>query len=115
MGCGNPREKVENEMIKMKMQRTVIQMERKNQLKLLREIDGKELKFQKIPDYIDESMCTNQDIKRIKKTEPGSNKKRKRLRKSKTCNPNKGRKIKEEPFETSKVGKHLRRKKTCKV
>ena len=116
MGCGNPREKVENEMIKMKMQRTVIQMERNNQLKLLRDIDGKELKFQKIPDYIDESMCTNQDVKKkIKKTEPGSVKKRIRLRKSKTCNPKKRKKTKEEPFETLKGGKHLRRKKTCKV
>ena len=115
MGCGNPREKVENEMIKMKMQRTVIQMERKTQLKLLRDINGKDLKFQKIPDYIDESMCTNQDVKKIKKTETGSAKKRKRLRKSKTCNPKKRGKIKEEPFETLKDGKRLRRKKTCKV
>ena len=112
MGCGNPKEKVENEIIKMKMQRVLVQMERKNQLKLLRDIDGKELKFQKIPDYIDESCCTNQDIKGIKKTEPNSVKKRKRIKKSKTCNPRKRRK---ESFQTLNDGKRLRRKKTCKV
>ncbi len=115
MGCGNPREKVENEIIKMKMQRTVIQMERKNQLKLLKDIDGKEFKFQKIPDYIDESWCENQETKRNKKTEPGSVKKSKRLHKSKTVNPLRGKKMKEESFEIIKSRKHLRRKKTCKV
>ena len=114
MGCGNPREKVENEIIKMKMQRVVIQMERKNQLQLLKDIDGKELKFQKIPDYIDES-CESIDTKRNKKTEPGSVKKRCRLRKNKTVNPLKRRKMQEESFETLKSGKHLRRKKTYKV
>ena len=115
MGCGNPREKVENEMIKMKMQRIVIQMERKNQLNLLKDIDGKELKFQKIPDYIDES-CESLETKRNnKKTEPGSVKKRHRLQKSKTVNPLKRRKMKEGTFETIKSGKRLRRKKTCKV
>ena len=115
MGCGNPKEKVENEMIKMKMQRIQIQMERQNQLKLLRDIDGKELKFQKIPDYIDESCCENQDTKRNKKTESNSIKKRKILKKSKTVNLKRRKKTKEETFETLKSGKHLRRKKTCKV
>ena len=35
MGCGNSKEKLENEMIKLKFQRAQIQMERKNQIKLL--------------------------------------------------------------------------------
>ena len=115
MGCGNPREKVENEMIKIKMERIQIQMERTNQLKLLRDIDGKELKFQKIPDYIDASCSENQDIKRNKKTEPDSVKNHMMIKKCKTINPKKKGKLKEEPFETLKSGKHLKRKKTCKV
>ena len=114
MGCGNPREKVENEIIKMKMQRIIIQMERKNQLQLLKDIDGKELKIQKILDYIDKS-CESIDTKRNKKTEPDSVKKHSRIRKNKTISPLKRRKMKEETFETLKNEKHLRRKKTCKV
>jgi len=34
MGCANSREKLENEMIKLKFQRVQIQMERKNQIKI---------------------------------------------------------------------------------
>ena len=53
MGCGNAREKLENEMIMMKLERIGIQMERQNQMKLLEKIDGKKMKVYKIPDYID--------------------------------------------------------------
>ena len=55
MGCGTSKEKIENEMIQMKMARSEIQMERFNQMKLLKEIDGTELKAPIIPDYIDEN------------------------------------------------------------
>ena len=37
MGCGNSKEKLEDEMIKLKFQRAQIQMERKNQIKILEE------------------------------------------------------------------------------
>jgi len=53
MGCGNAREKLENEMIMMKLERIGIQMERHNQIQLLEKIDGKKMKVPKIPDYID--------------------------------------------------------------
>ena len=52
MGCGNVREKIENEMIEMKMERTKIQMERRNNIKLLEEIDGRKIKRPIIPDFI---------------------------------------------------------------
>ena len=53
MGCGSAREKLENEMIMMKLERIGIQMERQNQMQLLEKIDGKKMKIPKIPDYID--------------------------------------------------------------
>ena len=53
MGCGNAREKLENEMIMMKLERIGIQMERQNQMQMLEKIDGKKMKVPKIPDYID--------------------------------------------------------------
>ena len=43
MGCGNPKVKVENEMMKMKMERIELQMERYKQLQKLKEIDGYEI------------------------------------------------------------------------
>jgi hypothetical protein len=53
MGCGSAREKLENEMIMIKLERIGIQMERQNQMQLLEKIDGKKMKVHKIPDYID--------------------------------------------------------------
>ena len=52
MGCGDSKEKLEDEMIKLKFQRAQIQMERKNQLKKLEEIEGKKLAEPQIPDFV---------------------------------------------------------------
>ena len=51
MGCGSTKEKIENEMIAMKLERVGIQMERRNQIKLLEEMDGRKIKEPTIPDY----------------------------------------------------------------
>ena len=53
MGCGSAREKLENEMILMKLERIGIQMERQNQVKLLENIDGRKIKLPEIPDYLE--------------------------------------------------------------
>ena len=53
MGCGISKEKVENEMLKTKLERNLIQYERKKQLELLKNIDGLEYKAAFIPDYLD--------------------------------------------------------------
>ena len=53
MGCGNPKEKLEDEIMKAKMARIELQMERYNQLKLLKNNYGKEMQTPLIPDYID--------------------------------------------------------------
>ena len=52
MGCANSREKLENEMIKLKFQRAQIQMERKNQMKILEGIEKKKITEPMIPDFI---------------------------------------------------------------
>ena len=55
MGCGNPKEKLEDEIMKAKMARIELQMERYNQLKLLKNNYGKDIKTAIIPDYIDQN------------------------------------------------------------
>ena len=52
MGCGNSKEKLEDEMIKLKFQRAQIQMERKNQIKILEGIEKKKITEPVIPDFI---------------------------------------------------------------
>ena len=52
MGCANSREKLENEMIKLKFQRVQIQMERKNQIKILEGLEKKKITEPVIPDFI---------------------------------------------------------------
>ena len=59
MGCGNPKEKVEDEMMKMKMARIELQMERHKQLQLLKKIDGCDMKTPSIPDYIDQNFLND--------------------------------------------------------
>ena len=92
MGCGDAKEKIENEMVKMKMERIEVQMERQKQLKLLKDIDGCEIKAPNIPDYIDlnNNSNQNQEIKTTKKIETDLAKRRKmstsrlKIRKSKS-------------------------------
>jgi len=52
MGCGNTKEKIEDEIMKAKFARSEIQFERQKQLQLLKDIDGCEYKAPIIPDYI---------------------------------------------------------------
>ena len=63
MGCGTAREKLENEMIMMKLQRIGIQMERQNQIKLLENIDGRKIRVPNIPDYLDSKFKIKSIIK----------------------------------------------------
>ena len=52
MGCENSKEKIEDKMIKLKFERAQIQMERKNQIKLLEGIERKKITEPVIPDFI---------------------------------------------------------------
>ena len=51
MGCGNAKEKLEDEMMKAKMERIEIQFERQKQMNLLKELGGGNYKPPVIPDY----------------------------------------------------------------
>ena len=53
MGCSSPQEKIEDQMMKIKLLRIDIQMERENKIKQLSEMTGNKIKYNKIPDYID--------------------------------------------------------------
>ena len=53
MGCETTKEKVEDEMVKMKLEREGIRSERYKLLKILNEIDGYHRKASLIPNYID--------------------------------------------------------------
>ena len=110
MGCGDAKEKIENEMVKMKMERVEIQMERQKQLKLLKDIDGTEINVKKIPDYIDLESDTIMDTKRTKKIETESQQRKKSTTKLKL------RKSKSLAGVNSKNGKLIpRRKKSSKI
>ena len=53
MGCGTPREKLEDEMMVYKLERLEVQMEKEKELKKLAEIEGHTIERNQIPDYID--------------------------------------------------------------
>ena len=68
MGCENTKEKIEDQMMKIKMARIDLQMERMNQLELLKNIDGHQFKAPSIPDYIDKKFLENYFLKMTKST-----------------------------------------------
>ena len=53
MGCSSPQEKIEDQMMKIKLLRIEIQMERENKINQLSEMTGNKIKHKNIPDYID--------------------------------------------------------------
>ena len=121
MGCGNMKEKLENEMVKMKMERVEVQMERKKQLNLLKEIDGCEIKLAQIPDYINVDDNINQETKKGEKVEKilTSHKNKKKAPIKLKVRKSKSMKLKRNPIERrfSQKNNHnnLKRKKTYKV
>jgi len=60
MGCGNSKEKLEDEMLDLKISRIEVQMERYNQMQLLKEKNGINVKSPDIPDYLDPKFAVNQ-------------------------------------------------------
>ena len=68
MGCGNSREKIEDQMMKLKIARIEVQMERYNNLERLKGMDGRKRKAPLIPDYIDPNFINNYFSKKMKST-----------------------------------------------
>ena len=100
MGCGDSREKIEDEMIKLKIQRAQIQMERKKQIKILEGIEKKKIAEPIIPDYI----SVQQEI--ISKTNEPEKKKKPNSEKKKSKNKTK------KKSEKSKSKGKIKHKKT---
>ena len=103
MGCGDSREKIEDEMIKLKFKRAQIQMERNKNIQKLEEIENRKIKTPVIPDYISvipekPLKKNNSDIKlktvpqkkenekKTKKTSPSRKKKEKNQKPKKSKN-----------------------------
>ncbi len=62
MGCSTSRESIENQMMKLKLVRMEIQMERENNVNKLTEIDGHKVVYRPIPDYIDPQFAIENKI-----------------------------------------------------
>ncbi len=62
MGCSTSRESIENQMMKLKLVRMEIQMERENNVNKLTEIDGHKIVYRSIPDYIDPQFAIENKI-----------------------------------------------------
>ena len=62
MGCAGEREKIEDKMMLMKLERMEVQMEKEKELKKLSEIEGHKIKRKQIPDYIDPTFAREKQI-----------------------------------------------------
>ena len=67
MGCGNTKEKIEDEMLKAKMARAELQYERQQQMKLLKDLDGTDYIPPVIPDYIMPHVVKNNQNTNVKR------------------------------------------------
>ena len=121
MGCGDMKEKIENEMVKTKMERVEVQMERKKQLNLLKEIDGCDIKLAQIPDYINVDDNLNQETKKGKKDDNilTSHKNKKKVPIKLKVRKSKSMRLKRSPierrFSQNNNRNNLKRKKTYKI
>jgi hypothetical protein len=62
MGCSGPREKLEDKMMLMKLERMEIQMEKEKELSKLSQIEGHKIKPCHVPDYIDPKFAKEKNI-----------------------------------------------------
>ena len=105
MGCGNSKRKLEDEMIKLKFQRAQIQMERKNQIKILEGIERKKITEPIIPDFI--SFQKEKPTKKIlteTKENKSENKKEKKSKKEKDDNKKRSKSVKTKNKKTESTG-----------
>ena len=62
MGCAGAREKIEDKMMLIKLERMEIQMEKEKELKKLAELEGHTIKRSHVPDYIDPKFAKEKQI-----------------------------------------------------
>ena len=81
MGCGSPREKLEDLMMVYKLERMEVQMEKEKELRKLAEIEGHDIERYLVPDYIDPQFAKE---KRLYIEEPKESKEKKFIHKIET-------------------------------
>ena len=62
MGCAGAREKIEDKMMLIKLERMEIQMEKEKELKKLAELEGHTIQRSHVPDYIDPKFAKEKQI-----------------------------------------------------
>jgi len=62
MGCAGAKEKIEDKMMLVKLERMEVQMEKEKELKKLSELEGHSIKRSHIPDYIDPKFAKEKQI-----------------------------------------------------
>ena len=62
MGCAGAKEKIEDKMLLVKLERMEIQMEKEKHLKKLEEIEGHTIRRSYVPDYIDPKFAREKQI-----------------------------------------------------
>ena len=62
MGCSGAKEKLEDQMMLVKLARMEIQMEKEKELKKLSEIEGKPVQRGVVPDYIDPAFAKEKNL-----------------------------------------------------
>ena len=100
MGCSGPREKLEDKMMLMKLERMEIQMEKEKELSKLSQIEGHKIKPCHVPDYIDPKFAKEKNIYDDDDLDENNDKKTDINGKNK--NKNKNKKGKEKSKEKSK-------------
>ena len=85
MGCGDIKDKLEDKMMLIKIQRMELRMEREKELKKLEDMDGHQIKKSQIPDYIDPTFAQENRVyeENNEDSETDKNKKKKSKKKKK--------------------------------
>ena len=102
MGCSGAREKIEDKIMLLKLERMEIQMEKEKELNKLSEIAGHKIKPGQIPDYIDPKFAKEKNIYDDDDLDENNDKKTDINGKNKNKNKNKKGKEKEKSKEKSK-------------
>ena len=109
MGCAGEREKIEDKMMLMKLERMEVQIEKEKELKKLSELEGHTIKRQNIPDYIDPAFAREKHIYDDDDEEIGDKKTDDARKKDK--NDKKDKKDKKDKDKDSKKNKDKKEKK----
>ena len=62
MGCGDTKDKLEDKMMLLQIERMELRIEKEKEMKKLADIDGHQIKKNEIPDYIDPAFAQENRI-----------------------------------------------------